>query len=171
MAKISAYPNGGALQNTDKLIVARSGENKSILGSDIEGAAINFIPSWTNVSVGNGTLIAKYSKFGKRVHGIISLAYAAAAPTTSITGVITFAAPVTPLSYGFDFIPVGDAFLTDYGVAVYQAKSVLRTTNIIEVRVVDASAPYAKIVATSGTVPFTFGASDLIVISFDYLAP
>lgn len=35
MAKISAYGNGGTLQTTDKLVVARSGTNKYILGANI----------------------------------------------------------------------------------------------------------------------------------------
>lgn len=35
MPKISQYPDGGALQSTDKVVVARSGANYSILGSQL----------------------------------------------------------------------------------------------------------------------------------------
>lgn len=35
MAKISAYPDGGEVQSTDKFVIARSGNNKSILGDKL----------------------------------------------------------------------------------------------------------------------------------------
>lgn len=44
--KISVYPDGGAIQPTDKFVIARAGLNKSILGSQIGsggGAGINYL--------------------------------------------------------------------------------------------------------------------------------
>jgi len=37
MAKISQYPDGGAIQSADKIVVARGGVNYSILGSELKG--------------------------------------------------------------------------------------------------------------------------------------
>lgn len=37
MAKISAYPDGGALRTNDQLVIARSGGNFSILGANVGG--------------------------------------------------------------------------------------------------------------------------------------
>jgi hypothetical protein len=36
-SKVSQYPDGGAIQATDQFLIARAGQNKSILGSQIGG--------------------------------------------------------------------------------------------------------------------------------------
>lgn len=127
----------------------------------------NFTPSWTNVTVGNGTVVARYSFDGKKVKGQVSLTYAAAAATTSITGQITMTPPITAKA-DFDYQAIGASGLVDAGTALYMGEAVLRSTNVIEIRVINASATYATWSATSGTVPFTWGVNDILTFEFEY---
>lgn len=43
MSKISAYPDGGAIQATDKLVIARAGANKSITGDKVQATCLTTI--------------------------------------------------------------------------------------------------------------------------------
>ena len=129
----------------------------------------NFTPSWTNVSVGNGTVVAQYTVQNNQVKGFITLSYAAASPTTSITGQIKVAPPATAISYGVDYITVGASAMVDFGTALYMGEVIYQGSgSVFEVRCIVASGTYATWAATSGTVPFTFGANDIITIEFNY---
>jgi hypothetical protein len=130
--------------------------------------AFNFSPSFTNVSVGNGTLSAIWSVQQGLIKGKISLTYAGASPTTSITGMISITAPATPATAYTTYETVGAAALVDNGVALYMGECVMSNGGI-EVRCINAAGTYAVWTATSGTVPFTWAASDKFTMDFSYL--
>jgi len=126
----------------------------------------NFTPTWTNISVGNGTVVARYSMDGKKVKGQVSLTYAAAAATTSITGQITIALPIAS-SIVYNYQPLGGAGMVDAGTALYMGECII-LGGVMEVRVINAAGTYATWSATSGTVPFTWGVSDQLTFEFEY---
>ena len=124
----------------------------------------SFTPTWTNVTTGNGTIIARYSVHGRRVRGQISFVLGT---TSSISGQITVDCPVTALA-DYDYQAIGAVGMIDTGVALYMGEAVLRTTSKIEVRAINASGTYSVWSATSGTVPHTWGSTDQLTIEFDY---
>ena len=126
-----------------------------------------FSPSWINVTVGNGTVTAKYSHFGRKVKGFVLLKFAASVPTTSISGTIKIVPPITPLSYGADYETVGAAAMIDWATALYQGETVL-IGGAFEIRAINVAGTYAVWAATSSTVPFTWGADDLLTVEFEY---
>ena len=67
----------------------------------------SFIPSWTNLTVGNGTNSGAYTQIGKTVFLRINLLFGS---TTSVSGDICFTHPVTSASYA-DTTPLGVARL------------------------------------------------------------
>lgn len=129
----------------------------------------NFSPNWTNLTVGNGTLIAKFSLEGSWTCGHINLVYGS---TTSISGAVSFATPVAAGTYGGAYSSVGNVSLIDTGVALYMGAAVLRiATQVIEVRVINAASTYAAWNAISATVPFTWAVTtnpDELDINFRY---
>lgn len=96
MPKISQYPDGGNIQSGDKLVIARSGQNYSILGSSVYSQWMQVTETWTRT--GNHTfrvstdLTSRYRK-GTRVrykdggsneYGVVySSSYSA--PNTTVT--------------------------------------------------------------------------------------
>ena len=61
---------------------------------DAGGTFSSYTPTWTNLTVGNGTLsVARYTQIGKLVYGLVRLGFGS---TTSISGNIQLTLPVAP---------------------------------------------------------------------------
>src|SRR6185369_9654216 len=73
---------------TGTLPTANGGVPQSAWGS--------WTPSWTNLSVGNGTVVAKYVQIGKTVFARLSLVLGS---TSTVTGPVIFSLPVTSVTY------------------------------------------------------------------------
>lgn len=104
----------------------------------------SWTPTWTNLTIGNGVVSAKYRQVGKTVDYRVKVTFGS---TTALTGTPTFTLPVTPhADYIFDdqFGP-GDAL--NFGVSSSSVKVRYNGSGIVRVDV-------------QPTVPFTFGASD-----------
>lgn len=130
----------------------------------------SWVPSWTNVTVGNGTVVAKYIQTGKQVTCRLSFIMGS---TSAITGLITFSLPVTAVSYpnianGID--PLGLAIILDNGVNSYPADVRILTTTTAILTVWNASSTYVFGANTSATVPITFGTADGFTTTFSYEA-
>jgi hypothetical protein len=129
----------------------------------------NFSPSWTNLTVGNGAVDAKVALTPTTCKGYITLKWAAAAATTSISGAVSIAPPVTALDYGNPYVPIGACGLIDWGTSLYMGSAVLNSTTAIEVRAINAAGTYAVWSSISSTVPFTWGVNDLLTIDFEFM--
>lgn len=122
------------------------------------GAWTSFTPSWTNVTIGNATITARYCQIGKVVFCSIEFAMGS---TTSITGYpIQFSLPVTAKNGS---VGIGNVYMEDAGVSGYTG--VLRIVNTASI----ALFTYAGGVTTS-TVPFTWATGDLFKTTFTYEA-
>lgn len=109
-------------------------------------------PTWSNLTVGNGTVLARYRQVGKTVDYRIKFTLG----TTSVVGTSpNFTLPVAPTG-GFiadDMIGLGhgtDASINTYVLGVFYNGSGIARFNI------------------SATVPFTFGNSDWFESVFTY---
>jgi hypothetical protein len=128
-----------------------------------------FSPTWTNVTVGNGTQSAEYSVIGNTVKYKVSLIWAAAAATSAISGAVQITVPISVLSDYVAYDPLGAATIVDNGVSVYQGSCFYGGSNIVEMRCLNAAGTYVVSQATSGTVPFTFGVNDRFMMEFSYI--
>lgn len=105
MPKISAYPDGGQIQAADQFVVARAGNNFSILGGKVANRT-TFTPTIAGTTTaGAGTYTAQageYSRIGNVVFYNINLAWTAHTGTGNmkITGL-----PLAPVAGGQN-IPV-----------------------------------------------------------------
>lgn len=55
-------------------------------------AWVSYTPTWTNLSVGNGTVVARYTQIGKTIFARIQLTWGS---TTSVSGSVQVTLPVT----------------------------------------------------------------------------
>lgn len=127
----------------------------------------NWSPTFSNLTVGNATVAAIATFVGESVCKFSVSVQWAASPTSSIAGAVTLTPPVTP-NTAHDYLPVGPVGLIDTGVALYMGEAVYRsTTGLIDIRVIKADGTYATWTFISSSVPFTWGANDLLTINGD----
>ncbi len=125
--------------------------------------------TWTNLTVGNATVSAKYIQIGKSVLARLSIVLG---NTSSVSGLVIFSLPVTSVSYAgtASVQPLGFATAYDSGSNVYVLVPVWISTTTAAFVVANTSSTYATQDAVTGTVPFTFGTSDEINCEFFYEA-
>lgn len=130
----------------------------------------SWTPSWTNLTLDNGTVVAKYAQIGKTVICRLSLVFGSG---TSVSGLIEFTLPVTRAANA------GTAGLTPMGGADFYDSSITTTfrggignfsttKGHFYASTVSGSNVIAS--ATSATVPFTWTTSDEIATQFVYEA-
>ena len=128
------------------------------------GAYTTFTPSFTNLTVGNGTNNGKYLQIGKFVHVVTQLIWGS---TTSITG--------APVRHNFPIAAnngqaqiIGEAYILDAGTQDYPAGLIKAGTDNCVLSVLDASGTYGKFASMSSTIPFTWTTNDQINLSYVY---
>lgn len=130
----------------------------------VGGAWADWSPTWTNVTVGNGTVAAKYAKAGRLV--VFSLVFTLGS-TSSISGTIGFSPPSDLRATLIGNFDVG---LEDSGTALYIGYGRANATNRIDLGSLNAAGTYLRDGATSGTVPFTWGTNDRVMVNGTYEA-
>ena len=152
-----------------QVLTADSAEATGLKWATAGGASYNytaFTPVWTNVTVGNGTTVARYVEIGKFVHFYVNFTLG----STSSVGRIRLEWPVPvkdlqaaeSANIHVEFYQTGVgpffgfAFIPGTGTLNFEPAATL------------TSGTYATIQVTSATVPFTWAATDQILISGMY---
>lgn len=147
--------------------VSTTGNTWQVVGRNTS-SAIAWTPVWTNLTVGDGTVVASYIKIGKLVFCRISIVFGS---TTSVSGSIQFTLPIASVAYP------GLAGLTKFGVITFLDSSAVisfqgaignSSTTQAVVHSYAVSGSNIAVVVTSATVPFTWATSDEITASFGY---
>ena len=131
------------------------------------GAWTSWTPTWTNLTVGNGTLTARYTQVGKTIRFRIALVFGS---TTSISGAVSHSLPATAATHAGSLPINGYGSLLDSGIAAFPVYLVLTNTTTASVRTSTASGTYTGITIISATIPFTFSTNDEISITGEYEA-
>jgi hypothetical protein len=146
----------------DLLVTAASGETT---GLKYTGAWTTFTPTFTNITIGNGTLVGAYCQVGKLVTVAISLTFGS---TTAITGgFILGAHPITAVLTGSK-IPLGILNCFDAGVNQYFGIVTENGTANYGALIQNTSGTYSTANDISSTVPFTWGTNDQLQIQYTY---
>jgi hypothetical protein len=129
------------------------------------GAWTTYTPTFTGLTVGNGTLVARYCQVGKLVSVMIRLTFGS---TTSIPGgFVQFGLPIVS---GVSSGGVGNAYLLDSGTADYPAICKQDSISSYSLNPILANGTYASLASMTGTVPFTWTTNDVIQITLNYEA-
>jgi hypothetical protein len=130
------------------------------------GTWTTWTPTWSNLTVGNGTVVARYSQINKVIHMRANLVWGS---TTSISGNVTFALPVTASST-VSTTGHGVAQFGDTSSAQFLGVVRLASTTTAQLVVPQTSGNYPNFVQLSSTVPFTWVNTDTIDITLTYEA-
>jgi hypothetical protein len=127
------------------------------------GESVAFTPTWTNLTVGNGTQSFRYVRVNNLVYvsGKITLG-----STSSVTGNAYFTTPVTSTNQA-DVSVVGSNYLADAGVGNLIG-TVIYSANSLFMNAVRADSTYTFNAAFSATVPFVWSVGDYIAMSAVY---
>jgi hypothetical protein len=125
--------------------------------------AYTFTPS--GITVGNGTLIARYQQIGKTINLEIDFLFGS---TSAVTGLVVFGLPVTA-KLG-SYTNAGVVTLGKYAVGNYAGSAGLQTTSNFYIGAIQTSGTYGFEVGLSSTVPFTWGTADRISVRMTYEA-
>ena len=117
-------------------------------------------PTLTGITLGNGTLVARYIQFGKCVSFLFSFVLGS---TSAITGDITFTLPINAV---YSLMPCNGIF-EDVGLNAYLATATIESTKVF-MRTTLTSGTNASLGFASSTNPFTFGSLDKIVSNGTY---
>lgn len=146
-------------------------DNYDLLDGIIGTAAwASYTPTWTNLSVGNGTVVAKYVKVNKTVIARLSLVFGS---TTSVSGDVIFTLPVTRAAFAGSagLMPIGQGGALDASVpAAFSAVICTPSTTTANFRFMNSSATYVTRDGATASVPFTWTTSDELAAQIVYEA-
>lgn len=130
------------------------------------GSWTTYNPSWTNVTVGSGTVDFKYVQIGKfvTVKGILTFG-----ADTSFSGDPKFSLPVTSVAVNTRF-PVGTAAFYDSNTEVYYGPTLLLNTTTAGTRRFTVSNNNVVTQNVSSTTPMTWAVGDQFMVQFVYEA-
>ena len=149
------------LTDVNKLQVYTGAEFEDVFDPN---AWTTYTPTFTNVTVGNATVVFKYKKLGKTVFVRGTFIFGS---TSSISGIIRFTLPVNAVDAGFHHASV---LIEDTGVEAYQGTLFVSPISDANLKVINSAGTNAVFRNTSSTVPMTWNATDLFKTYFFYEA-
>lgn len=126
-------------------------------------------PTWTGITVGNGTTTAQYCQIGKVVHYKISFLVGS---TTTMTSIPNFTLPVTSATNigTLGASPVGQVRFLDTGTVQFAGDVDPQSTTVCRVLVFQANANFVQLSGTNTTTPHTWANTDELNITGWYRA-
>lgn len=128
------------------------------------GAWTSWVPTWTNLTVGSGTVIAKYQKVGRMVNFRIKFTYGAG---SAVGTVPTFTLPFTAAADYQAEWPLGPLVMVDNGVKAYAGYVQISSVTQGLIRYDDGAGSFTSI---TSTVPFSWGSADYFFLHAQYEA-
>jgi hypothetical protein len=151
-----------AVGSNTAVIVA---DSTAATGLAYEGVWTSFTPSWTNLTVGNGTQIARYRKVGKTVDIYINFTLGS---TSSIgSAPVYFALPFNLAYNSNGATTIG--VINDANIRPYIIVSEFNGNNVI-LSVMSANLTYASYDRVTSTVPMTWVSTDSFWLQVRYEA-
>jgi hypothetical protein len=142
---------------------APTADEIDIVLDEIEGLWATWSPTLTNLTLGNGTVLAKFVQTGSTVHYRFRFTLG----TTSAVGTSPqFTLPVAPADYVGPTI-LGDALLTDTGTTNRRGYAQQNAGSTCDIIAFSTTGTSAGITATS---PHTWASTDVIAVVGTYEA-
>lgn len=136
------------------------------------GAWISYTPTFTNFTIGNATVTARYIQLGKIVHARGSLTYG----STSAMGTSpTMSLPITSISTGYPTSgsaneTIGQGSYQRVGVGTYLVAYTWLSTTSVNVLVWNAGGTYLVLTGITASVPGTWATGDTLTWDMTYEA-
>lgn len=160
----------GGDTNIDLNLVSKGSGEIQLNGADMSGAWETWSPTYSNLTIGNGIVTAKFKRIGKTVH----FRFLFQLGTTSSVGTTpTISLPFTAASgYSAGAIAenanIGVSKFLDSGNANFFGYTYMSTNTTFSPQGVGTSATYATAAGLNASIPFTWGTGDAMFITGTY---
>jgi hypothetical protein len=149
-----------AVGANDLLLTAASGE---ATGLKYTGGWTTWTPTWTNLTVGNGSIDARYQQIGKTINYYL---YFQLGSTSAVTGRIIYTYPLNPVNAFAGGL--GHCILVDNGVGSFNGMLGAWSGTQGFLAAQNTAGTYAGEAATSSTVPFTWTTGDFFFLNSSF---
>lgn len=136
-------------------------------GTGTGWAYSSWTPTWTNLTIGNATVVGKYIQIGKTVIAHLSVILGG---TSAVTGAVSFTLPITASAAYTGGDPLGYGNIFDSGTAIFQAAVLWGSATTCSLEVWGSAGTYVNDVVISNTVPMAWTNGDRIGITLHYEA-
>jgi hypothetical protein len=133
-------------------------------GLEWAGSYTTYTPTWTNLTVGNGTNTGRYLRIGNLVHVIQRFVFGS---TSSISGTVQGTFPITATTNNISQF-FGTSHMLDAGVIQVYGSLYYNGTSNFYICPLVTSGNYSTAGFLAATIPFTFGTSDEITFNYVY---
>lgn len=144
---------------------------KLLAGTGTGWAYQSWTPTWTNLTVGNGTVVAHYIQTGKTITFWLTFTLGS---TSAVGSNPIFSLPVSAsASYpapAFSALQIGEGLLLRNGVNDYQAWCSLASLTTSAIATFNVSSTYPFTAAVNATTPGTWAATDIFALKGTYEA-
>lgn len=131
------------------------------------GASETWTPSYVGITIGNGTVISRYTQVNKFVFVQYQLTWGSTTSITSGTNSITL--PVTAATISA-FTYAGVATLTDSGTGIFFGRPNFNATTTFTIERMSVSGSNISTNSVTSTTPFTWTTNDVYSTVFSYIA-
>lgn len=155
-------------QTDDQFLTKASASSTYATRSDFSADAwTSYTPTWTNLTVGNGTSSFKYKQIGKTVYVIGRFQFGS---TSSMGSDPQMSLPVTSVSY-HSTVPLGTSTLQDSGTNTFAGYvRPNNTTSVIFTYLVVSGSNISASSTPTSTTPFTWTTNDALTVNIVYEA-
>lgn len=152
------------------LVTANSVPNNTLSNTGAFGSAwawTSYVPTFTNFTIGNGTVVASYTQIGKTVlaRGFVTLGTTSA---MAVQPIMSLPVASSTSVYVADRSPLGTSSLNDTGTAEYESTVKWKTSTTAALWALNAAGTYATNANINSTAPFTWTSSDTFSWSIFY---
>lgn len=127
------------------------------------GGWLSYTPSFTNFTLGNGTIAAQYSRFGKVINVRVKVTLGS---TSSMGTSPTVGLPVSSSVSGLAF----NAYLSDASAADFIGTAYISSATQVSLRAINTAATYATQTSVTAAIPMTWTNTDSFSFSITYEA-
>lgn len=127
------------------------------------GSWVSFTPSWTNVTLGNGTQSAFYSVINKILFVKVELTFGS---TTSFGDPVELTLPNSYTAITTSQLMFGTSAFEDTGNATFVGQNYLVSSTKVRPSVQLVNGTYSQVNFTNATRPFTWGNTDVLNLDF-----
>jgi hypothetical protein len=125
-------------------------------------------PTWAGLTVGNGTVTARYTRTGRTIHYYLKVVFGS---TSAVTGAVSFTLPVAPSAGRTASIDIPSKVqILDTGFGSFTGGTVWTAGSTVFIQVNGGAGTYAQLLNLSATIPMTWATGDAIVVDGTYEA-